>query len=334
MNIYSKYFVRIVISFLFVLFFTILINFKIDTYYAFNTPSDIVTVSSEPNIRVLKFRTLNSHCQNFEAIVFGNSRAAAYRTKYIHDLFGLESYNFAVSLESFYGILRKLQWLINNNNCRPKVIFLPISADLLKNYSRDYSLPPHDLLRMDHPDIVNRTDYKLEFYKTYLLSPDVLIDNITPFLTRPNKPDIIKYNFPTGDVYYLWDTVFPINNCSENLQRINKAAFQVALKLINEIKDLAQANEIDIVLLWNPQPIDYQVGNSQTISFLKSIAPFFSRVNRLPLSDIRLKDPNFYHDKGHFKDVLAKDVLLAKNSVDINTLIEDIGHHYKPCQSS
>lgn len=333
MNIYSKYFVRIVVSFLFVLFFTILINFKIDTYYAFNTPPDIVTVSSEPNTRVLKFRTLTSHCQNFEAIVFGNSRAVAYRTKYIHDLFGLESYNFAVSIESFYGILRKLQWLINNN-CGPKVIFLPISADLLKSYSRDYSLPPYDLLRMDHPGIVDKVDYKLEFYKTYLLSPDALIENITPFLTRSNKPDIIKYNFLTGDVYYLWDTDFPINNCSENLQRINKAAFQEALKLIIEIKDLAQANEIDIALLWNPQPINYQVGNSQTISFLKSIAPIFSRINRLPLSDVRLQDSNFYHDKGHFKDILAKDVLLAKNSVDISTLIEDISHHYKPCQLS
>ena len=57
----------------------------------------------------------------------------------------------------------------------------------------------------------------------------------------------------------------------------------------------------------------------------------FENIHRLPLSDIRLQDDIFYHDPSHFKDLLAKDVLLDNNYIKIQSLIDEIHRHRKTC---
>jgi len=254
-----------------------------------------------------------------------------YHTTFIHEQYGLKAYNFGVSAESFHGILRKLQWIIKNH-CKPKTIFIPLNADQLL-YMTDFSLPPYILNRMDPPDIVTLKGYKSIFYLTYVFSLPTTKSNLLFLFKDSQEPIRIKYNFLTGDTQYLWDEEFAIDGCPVKIEN-NKKNLKQAINILQEIKKIADKSGIDIVLLWNPLPIDYQVGNEQILLFLELIGPLFHFINRIPLEDHRLKDSRYYYDRNHFKESLAKDVLLLTNKINISLLIEEIRLHQSACKNA
>ena len=308
-------------------------NYIVDRYGVFHGKKSGI-YSYEPNTRVIKMKSLMNTCNDIESIVFGTSRSVAYRTNFIKNSYNLTSYNMGVSSESYIGIFKKLQWLVNNN-CVPKIIFIPVSADHLRNYSRDYStIRPLNLLRLDHPMIVNNHEYSTIFYRSYLLSYEIFLDNLKQgikYVIGHNQKNIIKYNFSTGDVYYLWDERFDTELCKKPDKNYSKISIKKAVYNIKKIKNISDNNNIKVVLLWNPSPLYTQIGHENISTFLSMLLPMFENIHRLPLSDIRLQDDIFYHDPSHFKDLLAKDVLLDNNYIKIQSLIDEIHRHRKTC---
>ncbi len=330
MKSYLKYFVSTITILLSALSFIIIINFTVNTFGVFyGVDADDSLLS---DTRFVKMEKLMSQCQRIEAIVFGTSRANAYKTKMIRDKTGLNPYNAAIPVGSFLETLRMLEWLINNK-CTPKVIFIPISGDHLEVYARNENTHNIILGKAIHPDVINTPEYSKSFYIAHLISLAAFKANIKVLIKKIMGKDLKrKIDLYTGDTYYLWDDNFTIDKCSYAPSYISKTVMKKAIININKIKEVADMNGIKVFLLWNPQPINSQIKNIQVIRFLKLISPLFDNINRIPLSDTRLQNSDYYHDKSHAKDSLGKDVLLIDNFVRINVLINEINKHYLECQ--
>ncbi len=184
------------------------VNYFTDRYYVFHDIDGVFDEILEPNTRVLKARYLEQHCSEFDALIMGSSREVGYLTADINHAFGVKTYNYGVAAGNLRGILGRLEWLASMN-CLPGQIFLPISIDKLRLPER-----PNDLLRKEYPAIIGGGDYKREFMLSYI-GADAFLSNIRKLLRRARKggdPEF-RYDLNTGDVYYLWDRTFEIDDC-------------------------------------------------------------------------------------------------------------------------
>ena len=154
-------------------------NWLVDAYGVFTKVNpDQELRSFEPNTRLLKFQNYSKNCNNFDTVIFGTSRSAGYSVN--ADIFEKKSpYNFSVSAESYIGIKKKINWIIENK-CPVKTIVLPISIDHLiaGTYKRDFTIPPLELLRMDSPELIEKDSYTREFLSAYLFSYEVTRRNL------------------------------------------------------------------------------------------------------------------------------------------------------------
>jgi len=307
-------------------------NYHIDRFKIYHPLASYIETQVTPNERVLKFRSFAKNLHQFNAIIFGNSRTPQYKTKILKELFNLDAFNFGVSAESYHGILRKLKWM-QKNNCVLKTIFLPINGDEL-NYTIDYSLPPYTLRRMDPPQIVDFENYKTTFNRIFLLSVPATLANLRYHFEEKQKEIKLSYTTATGDVDYLWDEKFKINECPAPNQRIHKKDQVVneTIYLLKQIYQLAHKSDVSIVFIWNPIPIENQLRSKQILEILDKIKLEYPFIQRIPLADSRLRDSSFYSDSNHFKSNLARVVLLPENRVPVGTLIHELKTMQDNCQ--
>jgi len=297
------------------------VNYFTDRYRVFHAQELVFHEILEPNTRVLKARYLDQHCSEFDAVIMGSSREIGYRTADINLAFGVKAYNYGVAAGNLRGILGRLEWLASMN-CLPGHIFLPLSIDKLRLPKR-----PDDLLRKEYPGIIGSSEYEREFILSYI-GADAFISNLRKLLKRARRGDDpkFKYDLSTGDVYYLWDRSFEIDECLADPDQPGPAIIRQYADFLIEIQSIAEQNGARLSLLWNPQPIGVQLAHAgQARDLFQLISARFDRIYRLPLSDERLRDSAFYHDRGHFTHELGAAVFAADaHLVPFDTLLSEL----------
>jgi hypothetical protein len=332
-------------TFFIIFFLVISFNYIFDSFLIFHQQTTLFQTSFEPNSRVLKTKYLRKNCDRFDAMIFGNSRVVAYQTKDINQQFGVRSYNFGVALETPQGIMQKLEWL-DSKKCVPKTVFLAVS-------SGDYTKKPFNLITMEHPSIVKKNLYWLDFLTTYLTSKSVTTINAKKLLNHYDRKIRLKYDISAGDVYYLWDNEFLISKCgrsyrtsSEKIALSQKTPEFLAQQTpeflfqpeeyaaqLTKIKKFTEERGSKLVLIWNPLPLDFQIKNlDKTEIFLKNISLHFEFLYRLPLSNKKLLSSFNYHDKSHFKPSLAKEVILPQNRTFVRNFLDEFKKHQGSCE--
>jgi hypothetical protein len=324
-------------TFFITFFLVISFNYISDSFLIFHQQPTLFQASFEPNSRVLKTKYLGKNCNRFDAMIFGTSRAVAYQTKDINQQFGVRSYNFGVAEETPQRIMKKLEWL-DSKNCIPKTVFLPVSSDSTL-FLRDSSKKPFNLVTMEHPWVVKKKSYWLDFLITYLTSRTVTAINTKKQLNYYGTKTRFRYDMTGGDVYYLWEEKFPISECARSYRTSSDKippgfTFQpgeVAAQLI-KIKKFAEERGSQIVLIWNPLPLDFQIKNlDKTEILLKNLSHHFQYLYRLPLNDKKLLSPVSYHDRSHFKASIAREVIILKNKTFVRVFLDELKKHQGTC---
>jgi len=297
------------------------VNYLTDRYRVFHDQDLVFHEILEPNTRVLKARYLEQHCSEFDAVIMGSSREIGYLTADINRAFGIKAYNYGVAAGNLRGILGRLEWL-DSMDCLPGRIFLPISIDKLRLPER-----PNDLLRKEYPAIIGSSEYRREFVLSYI-GADAFLSNIRKLLRRMRRGDDPKfrYDLSTGDVYYLWDRTFEIDDCLTGADHAGDLIIGQYADFLIEIQSIAEQNGVRLSLLWNPQPIGVQLAHAgQARDLFQLISARFDRIYRLPLSDERLRDSAFYHDRGHFTHELGAAVFASDaHLVPFDTLLSEL----------
>jgi hypothetical protein len=306
-----------------VLLFAILsaFNYIVDSYYVFTNNSEEMLVKNTVNDRFVKTNYLKNHCTKYDAMIFGSSRSAAYRTKHFNKIFKVNSYNYSATDDTPIGVLQKLNWL-HSIGCMPKKIFISISNDRL--HLRDYT-KIMDLLTLEHPYVSKNSGH----YPVYLTSFSVTLANLRSIFKY--EKNTIKYDISTGDVLYLWDNEFESIRCPDiNTERsehaiISKQVVDDFVEVIFKINRLAYENSSKVFLFWAPIQLKYQLIHTDlTIHLLEKLSTEFDLINRVPISDSKLFSSNNYHDWSHFKDTLSEDVALNKSISSFSKLIDEI----------
>jgi hypothetical protein len=323
---FLRVFVLSVIAFAVLL---ISVNYFTDRYYVFHPQEGVFEEFLEPNTRVLKARYLERHCSEFDAILMGSSRDVGYRTADIDTSFGVNSYNYAVAAGNLRGVLARLEWLASMN-CVPDRIFLPISPDRLRLPAR-----PDDLLRKEYPDIVDEKKYRREFIMSYI-GADAFISNVRKLIRLAGKKPEAKfrYDMAKGDVHYLWNHPFPIPECVSEANVADRETVEIFVAFLARIRALAIENEAEITLILNPQPIGHQLAHAEVAgTIFQLIAREFNQIYRLKLSDQRLRDSDYYHDRSHFRQELGAAVILApENQVSLSQLTTELEQATRVCK--
>ena len=306
----------------------IAVNYFTDRYYVFHPQEGVFEEFLEPNTRVLKARYLERHCSEFDAIIMGSSRDVGYLTADIDSVFGVNSYNYAVAAGNLRGVLARLEWLVSMN-CVPGRIFLPISPDRLRLPAR-----PDDLLRKEYPGIVDENKYRREFIMSYI-GADAFISNVRKLIRLTGKePDAkFRYDMSRGDAYYFWNRTFPIPECDSEANVADLETIEIFAGYLSRIRTLAVENGAKISLILNPQPIGDQLAHAEVAGALfQLMAGEFHNIYRLPLSDERLRDSDFYHDRSHFRHELGAAVIRTpENKVSLNQLTEELDQAARVC---
>ena len=326
----TKRYLIIVLTSLFVAYSSlILFNYLMDPFRIFAPSKGKYRSVVSVNTRYVKTEFLSHNCKRFDSYILGDSRAVSYHTDNIDRLFNVNSYNFSVFGDGHQAMLMRLKWLIKAG-CAPKMIVLPISVDLWDRQLNNANPNKSDLLRREHPIIAGKS--KLAFWRDYLISRTAARLSYRKMRRSLRKQYQIDYNFDKGDVTYLWGAnKESYTRCSQSKMR-DLGLVKRAIQIWGEIKQVADKNNIEIKLVWNPQPwsthMMYKKQDAE--QFFSQLSGLFSHIYRLPVSDPRLKSSQYYHDLSHFKPELARDALRSK--VAISQLKQEILQEYENCK--
>ena len=304
--------------------------YKIDALQIFHDSEERFSAYFEPNTKYLKVEYMDKKCEKYDAAIFGSSRAVVYRTEDLNSTFGVASYNMAGSDDTPIGSIQKIQWL-DSRGCMPKTIFLPIASDRLMLH--DYLKKPYYIARMEHPLVGKKIDYLIDFMFTNLLSESSVNINKKYVEKSESSKDQFIYDISTGDVYYLWDNIFKIEQCSDKQIVADEKKIKEFVTALEEIQKFASAKGAKVILLWNPMPIDVQLKHVETATkLLFLLSKNFQDIHRVPLNDDKLTNHNFYHDWAHFKSSLAKEVIKSSNKISVKQLIGEFEEYSGLCK--
>lgn len=306
------------------------INYTVDRYYVFHPQDEPFTEFLEPNMRVLKANYLEKHCAQFDAVIFGSSRAAAISTVDTNRTLGVTAYNFGVATGSLPGVLARLEWL-DGMDCMPRTIILPISIDRLHFTER-----PNDLLRKEHPAIVGDPAYSREFLLSYL-GVDAFFSNLKKVMGQmTGQPEPrFRYDPRSGDVDYLWDRELDLLACPGSASRTDGVTIGRYVDYLQRIDSLVSESGSRLVLLWNPIPVMDQLAHlDDARELLSRFDGAEHLLYRLPPDEGKLFDGNWYHDLGHYKPELAAAVLAQpQNRVPFRQLLNELETLQNQCSS-
>ena len=297
------------------------VNRWIDRYYVFHSQDGVFEEDLEPNMRVMKARYLKKHCGEFDAVVVGSSRAAAYRTEDLARLFGVKAYNYGVPAGDLRGIRRRLEWL-SEQSCLPNKVFLPMSIDRLKIHP-----PANDLLRKEYPAVADVPGYEREFWLSYL-GADAFISNLRIVSRKLEGRDDprFRYDLRSGDTEYYWDQKFDIGACPERVIESASSVIATYADHLLALQDFVGGQGAQLILIWNPVRRGEQIARVKDASrLIERVSGDIRHVYRLPLDDPMLIDSDFYHDPSHFKpEVASKTLGDARHRVSLGRLLAEL----------
>ena len=306
------------------------VNYSIDRYYVFHPQEEPFLEFLEPNMRALKTNVLKTHCAQFDAVIFGSSRAAAIRTGDVNRAFGVTAYNFGVATGNLPDVLARLEWL-NAMSCMPQTVILPLSIDRLHFTGR-----PNDLLRKEHPAIVGDPAYRREFLLSYL-GVDAFFSNLgkltDQLMGRPEPR--FRYAPRSGDVDYLWDRKLELRICPEATSRTDAVTIGHYVDYLERIGSLVRGSGSQLVLVWNPIPVMDQLAHlDDARALFGQFGGAEQMIYRLPPEDARLHDSSQYHDLGHYKPGLAAAVFTERaHHVPLRQLLNELQTLQNQCDA-
>lgn len=304
------------------------VNYFTDRYYVFHPQDGVFEEILEPNMRVLKASYLDGNCADFDAMIFGSSRAAVYPTSEFNRVFETRTYNFGIATGSLPGILARLEWL-EDQGCMPGRVFLAVSIDRLRFPAR-----PNDLLRKEYPAIVGGAAYQREFLLSYLGS-DALVSNVRKLWEKAVEDPAprFRYHMASGDAEYLWDRELEFSVCPDEPIVTDDVTIRQFVDYISKIKMLVDSYGSDLSLIWNPIPKAEQLAHLQDArNLFQALNGVANELYRLPVTDERLLDGRNFHDLGHFKPELAAAVIASdEHRVSLDQLMMELEQAAQLC---
>ena len=169
--------------------------------------------------------------------------------------------------------------------------------------------------------------YEREFFLSYL-GVDAFFSNLRKLLERIfRRPGSrFRYDPRSGDVDYLWDRELKLSACSGNAVVTNDVIIWRYIEYLKRIDALVHERGSELVLLWNPIPVEDQLAHLRDAGELFiQFGGVEKMMFRLPPGDERLLDGSQYHDPGHFKPELVAAILAEpKNRVPFLQILNEL----------
>ncbi len=285
----------------------LIMNIVIDPYKVFGI-FDFNRKNFEVNSRYLKTEYLRKH-HDYDAFIFGTSRAQAYAVDTLEKLTGQKTYNFCVPGENMNGILQKIRWLVADGHGIKRAV---ICLDYDFMFTAE-DIEPFDLLRQEHPLVSGEPGFG--FYARYLMFQPTVIRK-TVIANLSNNQVRYRFDRETGrDIFFersdkihvkkqlIADNVaLPKMNTYARPQQM--AAFHATVNLLKEkgIESLYIVNPCHHLLLMSYDMQDYK---DWLAGLAAAGAPVwdFSGFNSITMDD------GNYSDISHFNSQIGDVVL-------------------------
>lgn len=329
MNTYNKIFFFLCA---FVIFAVVCLNVSLDVYRIFGIDrwnKEFV----EENIRFLKTNYLISH-RDYNAFIFGSSRANFYDSDLASKLSGMRYYNFSCQAERLDRILQKLVWLKQTGIAIDKAV-IGLDFDLM--FLSD-DLPESALAVKEHPEVSGGSP--VDFYIPFLFqfnwnnwkkvfkvkfgiktSSNIKLDLETGNWSYPDKDEQIsrdaeKYLKETFSNYVPYERA--VGRVPVNLERLK------------ELINFLDRESIPRIIIINPyysetfksfSKDEYRDWLSQVVSICGEVWDF-SGSNRMTSNQY------LYYDTSHFRLPMGNAVLkriLVPHSLNTDDAQKDFG---------
>ena len=262
----------------------------------------------EPNNNYIKMRHILAHPGEYDAFLFGSSRAGIINTDLIQDC---KCYNFCYSEGLPKEHLDNINSLIRNGIV-PKRVYMAVD-------SLSYTINPDDHktqpMRMPYEYLENNP---MVFYSTYLNSGTAFrsVGTIMRYTNRNKGEDNIDHSLKDDG-----NLVPSIGNGNY---------LEDCLRTIGDIKELCDQYGIEMVIFTNPMyKITYKASLERDYyDFLYRLAFITDYYNFSGLNDITV-DPDNYTDTSHYKEAVSEIMLssMLENTTPTRLKQDGFGVH-------
>lgn len=261
----------------------------------------------EPNKNFLKTEYIIRHPDKFDAFLFGSSRVSSIHTDKIKDY---RCYNMTYSEGVPKEHLDNLKVMLEHG-VSPRMVMVGVDSI---SYMIDSEV--HKQIRLRYPYPMN-TRERIEFYLQYL-EPIMAVESLK---TTWFEPRSVSYDWRIYDMGWTLD--YGVESSMDWSQAKPDWTFQYenrtpqALEEIRALKNLCDANGIELILFTNPMhPLTYQKalenGYREFLLGLSEIADFY---NFSGLNDITMNNDNYLetsHYKPHVGDMILESIFEGK----------------------
>lgn len=268
----------------------------------------------DENLRFIKTKYLKEH-RDYNAFIFGSSRANFYSSQYASQLSGLNFYNYNSPAEKIDRMLQKVKWLKRNHFSLKRVI---IALDF------DFMFLADDLLgtaivTKEHPDISDEP--RLDFYVPFLFQFDWSSwKRMVKIKLGRKTHENIRIDLKTGN----WNYPQKDEQIARDPQKYQKEYFShkvpyergsgrvaVNLERLNDLINFLDREHISRTVIINPYYFEnYQSFNEQEYQdWLKDIVHICGEVWDFSGLNWVTKDSYSYYDSSHFRYPVGDKVL-------------------------
>lgn len=289
----KKFVLKIILIFLIVGILSVVLAYTVDPFNVFHV-TNIRDNGCEPNKNYIKMRFVLDNSDNFDAYLFGSSRVGSIHVEKMDSNCYNMTYSAGVPSEHLKNINTFL-----SHQIIPDTIYIGLDSWAYTFFEEEHYFQP---LRMPYEYIITHRE---EFYSTYL-NPALSVKALPTILSREFRQEA-----ENNDVFYSYgwwcdydhktidwtQKVEPsIGITSDYEKNISEA-----LKVISEIKELCDANGIDVIFFTNPMyRITYEASvDAGYYDFLEGLAQITDYYNFSGLNDVTVNN-GYYIDTSHY----------------------------------
>ncbi|MCD8224105.1 MAG: hypothetical protein LUC99_04510 [Clostridiales bacterium] len=315
----KRFLIRLLPFFVWIALLMVALPMVIDPYNVFHW-NHLRDNGIEPNKNFLKMEYILHNPDKFDAFLFGSSRVSAIHTDLIE---GYRCYNMTYSEGVPREHLENLQVMLEHGIC-PRMVMIGVDS---VSCMVDPEFHKGDRLRCPYP---MTNEARRQFYLLYL-EPIMAVESLETTLfgvqavTYDQKIYDVGWNLDYGLISsYDWSQA--VGDWTE----LYANRVLQALEEIRQIKELCDANGIDLIVFTNPMHhLTYEkVMENGYRDFLEGLAQITDYYNFSGINDITINNDN-YLETSHYRAELGDRILDAifKNQVDLHLLEQ--GFDYK-----
>lgn len=314
----KRFLIKLLPFVLWIFLLMVVVPVAIDPYNVFHV-ENIRDNGIEPNKNFLKTEYVIRHPDRFDAFLFGSSRVSSIHSDRIE---GYRCYNMTYSEGVPKEHLENLQVMLEHG-VRPKMVLVGVDSI---SYMIDPAIHEENRLRCPYP--MTREEKK-EFYLQYL-EPIMAVESLK---TTYFEPRVVAYDQKIYDVGWTLDygveshTDWSQAEADWTVQYANRTP--QALEEIRQLKELCDANSIELVIFTNPMHVltyEKAVENGYR-DFLSGLAQVTDFYNFSGINDITTNNDN-YLETSHYMPQVGDRMLdvMFKGQADERLLEQGFGY--------